>query len=172
MGTYCSLWQEATWTRRCTDRASRARFQLNWDANLKGHGSRKYAEMLVGKWVLEAPLPQRDTVECGHEFDASGCRHECDSGIILVEPDSEGPTGNYHWGLGCLARLRNTRNPIVVPRECIEQDLNNRITSDSRESEIKTRMPGTSDPSDPSCSSRYHLADGPFPLWPHQRSGI
>ena len=107
----------------------------------------------------EAPLPQRDTVERGHEFDAPGCRHECDSGIILVEPDSEGPTGNDHWGLGCLARLRNTRNPIVVPRECIEQDLNNRITSDSRESEIKTRMPGTSDPSDPSCSSRCHLAD-------------
>jgi len=49
--------------------------------------------------------------------------------------------------------------PIVVPREYIEKGLKNRIARNSRESEIKTRMHSTSDPSDPSCSSRCHLAE-------------
>ena len=62
--------------------------------------------------------------------------------------------------LWCLAGLRNTRNHIV-PREheYLETDSNNRQSRSSGESEIATRMPGTSGPSDASCSSRCHLAN-------------
>ena len=62
--------------------------------------------------------------------------------------------------LWCLAGLRNTRN-YIVPRECeyLETDSNHRQSRSSGECEIATRMPGTSGPSNASCSSRCYLAD-------------
>ena len=46
-----------------------------------------------------------------------------------------------------------------MPREYLATDSNNRMTRSSRDSETETRMPSATDPSDPSYSSRCHLAD-------------